>query len=76
MREVPGTGPPMCLIYPGALLPALQVRDVGPAGAAAITAAIRDVHLDSPAPSDTPVGGVVLTKITPDKLRNVELPGP
>src|SRR4051794_29861892 len=50
-------------MYPGALLPALQVRDVGPAGAAAITAAIRDVHLDSPAPSENPVGADMGTTV-------------
>jgi hypothetical protein len=57
------TPAPQDAIYPGALLPALQVRDVGPAGAAAIAAAIRDVHLDSPAPSNNPVGADIGTTV-------------
>ena len=39
---------PVEAIYPGPLLPPVTVRDVGPSGAAAILAAIRQVGLDKP----------------------------
>jgi hypothetical protein len=45
---------PMDMIYPGALLPPVAVRDVGPAGAAAIVAAIKEAGLDKAAASSGP----------------------
>jgi hypothetical protein len=73
------TPAPQDAIYPGALLPALQVRDVGPVGAAAIAAAIRDAHLDSPAPSDSPVGAdmgtTVITAVLDGVTTTARFPG-
>jgi hypothetical protein len=43
------TPAPVDAIFPGPLLPALNVRDVGPEGAKSILAAIRTVGLDKPA---------------------------
>jgi hypothetical protein len=44
-------------IYPAPLLPAVAVRDVGPAGALAIVAAIRAAGLDKPSTADPGVPG-------------------
>ena len=44
-------------IYPSPLLPAVDVRDVGPAGATAIVAAIRAAGLDKPSTAEPSVPG-------------------
>jgi len=48
---------PVDAIYPGPLLSPVSVRDVGPAGGAAILAAIRQVGLDQPAASAPGIPG-------------------
>lgn len=48
---------PVDAIYPGPLLAPVSVRDVGPSGAAAILAAIRQVGLDHPAASGPGIPG-------------------
>jgi hypothetical protein len=48
---------PVDAIYPGPLLTPVSVRDVGPSGAAAILAAIKQVGLDRPASADPGVPG-------------------
>jgi hypothetical protein len=42
---------PIDAVFPGPLLPPVQVKDVGEAGAAAIVAAIRGAGLDKPVPA-------------------------
>jgi hypothetical protein len=48
---------PVDAIAPGPLLPALNVRDVGPEGARSIFAAIRTVGLDKPAAGEPGIPG-------------------
>ena len=48
---------PVDAIYPGPLLAPVSVRDVGPAGAAAILAAIKQVGLDQPASAGPGIPG-------------------
>ena len=48
---------PVDAIYPGPLLTPIAVRDVGPSGAAAILAAIKQVGLDRPAPAAPAIPG-------------------
>ena len=51
------TPAPVDAIAPGPLLPALNVRDVGPEGAKSILAAIRTVGLDKPAAASPGIPG-------------------
>ena len=54
---------PVDAIYPGPLLAPVSVRDVGPSGAAAILAAIRQVGLDHPAASGPGIPGDAGTNV-------------
>ena len=54
---------PVDAIYPGPLLSPVSVRDVGPAGAAAILAAIKQVGLDQPAASAPGIPGDLGTNV-------------
>src|SRR5215203_5900006 len=58
-------------IFPGPLLPAFQVRDVGPAGAGAIEDAIREAGLDAPSTTDPGVTGDVGTTVITTVLDGV-----
>ncbi len=66
-------------IYPGPLLPFFQVRDVGPAGAAAIEDAIRAAGLDAPAQTDPgvvpDVGVTVITAVLDGVTTTARFPG-
>jgi hypothetical protein len=54
---------PVDAIYPGPLLAPVDVRDVGPSGAAAILAAIKQVGLDRPASAGPGIPGDAGTNV-------------
>ncbi len=54
---------PVDAIYPGPLLTPVAVKDVGPSGAAAILAAIKQVGLDKPASADPGIPGDAGTNV-------------
>jgi hypothetical protein len=54
---------PVDAIYPGPLLSPVAVRDVGPSGAAAILAAIKQVGLDKPASANPGIPGDAGTNV-------------
>jgi hypothetical protein len=54
---------PVDAIYPGPLLAPVDVRDVGPSGAAAILAAIKQVGLDQPASAGPGIPGDAGTNV-------------
>jgi hypothetical protein len=57
------TPAPVDAIFPGPLLPALNVRDVGPDGATSILAAIRTAGLDKPAAGGPGIPGDAGTNV-------------
>jgi hypothetical protein len=73
------TPAPVDAIYPGPLLQAFQVRDVGPVGAAAIEEAIRAAGLDAPAQTDPGVaadtGTTVFTVVLDGVTTTARFPG-